>query len=409
MTGPLEGVRVLDLSRYVSGPHATQMLGDFGADVVKLEPPGTGDPSRLIDRMVGEPDSLFAIILNRSKRSLALDLYGDEGKAVLRDLVRAADVLVENFRPGTLERMGLGWEALHALNPRLVLVRISGFGQTGPWAERAAYDPVIQALSGLQELTGPADGPPTVAGTIITDYLTGLHAVIGMLGALQARERTGEGQWVDVSMLDGTTTLLNTVMSEYFLFGRAKRRQGNKNPVSVPSHTFACGCGGYVHITAANDGDWRKICTVMGRPELADDARFATMEARKINFVACERLVTDWTMGRDAQEVERLLLEQRLATAKIATIPDVAENPQLAHRGHFVEVEHPIQGRIPVAGPAVRFSGTPVRSDFPVPVAGQHTDEVLAEWAGYDADRRETLAKAGAIGRAANHDQGGKA
>ena len=397
MTGPLEGIRVLDLTRFVSGPHATQMMGDFGADVVKLEPPGIGDPSRVLDRMAGEPDSLFAIILNRCKRSLALDLYGDEGKAVLRDLVQAADVLVENFRPGTLERMGLGWDNLHALNPRLVMVRISGFGQTGPWAERAAYDPVIQALSGLQELTGPADGPPTVAGTIITDYLTGLHAVIGTLGALQARERTGEGQWVDVSMLDGTTTLLNTVMSEYFLFGRAKRRQGNKNPVSVPSHTFPCGCGGFVHITAANDSDFRKICQVMGRPEVADDERFATMESRKVNYVECEQLVTDWTLTMDAAEVERLLLEQRLATAKVATIQDVAENPQLAHRGHFVEVEHPIQGKIPVTGPAVRFSATPVRQDRRIPLAGEHSIEVLREWAGYSEEQVEALAAAGVI------------
>ncbi len=395
MTAPLEGVRVLDLTRFVSGPHATQMMGDFGADVVKVEPPGTGDATRALDRMAGKPDSLFAITLNRCKRSLALDLYADDGKAVLADLAKVADVMVENFRPGTLERMDFGWDRLHELNPRLILVRISGFGQTGPWAERAAYDPVIQALSGLQELTGPADGPPTVAGTIVTDYLTGLHAVIGTLTALQARERTGKGQWVDVSMLDGTTTLMNTVLSEYLMFGRAKRRQGNKNPVSVPSHTFPCGCGGFVHITAANDSDFAKICKVMGRPELAEDVRFATMEARKLNYVACEQIVTDWTMTRNAAEVERLLLEQRLATAKVATIKDVAENPQLAHRGHFVEVEHPTQGRFPVTGPAVRFSETPVREDRHVPLAGEHSEKVLREWLGYDAERCKTLRDTG--------------
>jgi crotonobetainyl-CoA:carnitine CoA-transferase CaiB-like acyl-CoA transferase len=405
MSAPLEGIRVLDLTRFVSGPHATQMLADYGADVVKVEPPGVGDPTRLLDRMVGEPDSLFAITLNRGKRSLALDLYSDAGKAVLTDLIKAADVMVENFRPGTLEQMGFGWDELHALNPRLILVRISGFGQDGPWAKRAAYDPVIQALSGLQALTGAADGPPTVAGTIITDYLTGLHAVIGTTTALQARERSGKGQWVDVSMLDGTTSLLNTVMTEYLMFGREKPRQGNKNPVSVPSHTFPCGCGGYVHITAANDSDYRKICTVMGRPDLANDPRFATMEARKVNYVACEQTVTDWTLTMDAATVECLLLEQRLASAKVATIRDVAENPQLAHRGHFIEVEHPIQGKIPVTGPALRFSDMPPREDRRIPLAGEHSDEVLAEWLGYDAEQLTALHSIGVTGHPVSREQ----
>jgi crotonobetainyl-CoA:carnitine CoA-transferase CaiB-like acyl-CoA transferase len=398
MSAPLEGIRVLDLTRFVSGPHATQMLADYGADVVKVEPPGIGDPTRLLDRMAGEPDSLFAITLNRGKRSLALDLYSDAGKAVLADLVKAADVMVENFRPGTLEQMGFGWDELHTINPRLILVRISGFGQDGPWAKRAAYDPVIQALSGLQALTGQADGPPTVAGTIITDYLTGLHAVIGTTTALQGRERTGKGQWVDVSMLDGTTTLLGTVMTEYLMFGRERQRQGNKNPVSVSSHTFPCRCGGYVHITAANDSDYRKICTVMGRQDLANDPRFATMEARKLNYVACEQAVTDWTLTMDAAEVERLMLEQRLASAKVATIKDVAENPQLAHRGHFGEVEHPIQGKIPMPGPALRFSDMPARGPQPIPLAGEHSGEVLRDWLGYDADTCTALQTAGTVG-----------
>lgn len=399
-SAPLEGIRVLDLTRFVSGPHATQMLADYGADVVKVEPPGVGDPTRQLDRLAGEPDSLFAITLNRGKRSLALDLYSDEGKAVLADLVKAADVMVENFRPGTLEQMGFGWDAIREMNPRLILVRISGFGQDGPWAKRAAYDPVIQALSGIQALTGATDGPPTVAGTIITDYLTGLHAVIGTTTALQGRERTGRGQWVDVSMLDGTTTLLGTVMPEYLMLGRERQRQGNKNPVSVPSHTFPCGCGGYIHITAANDADFRKICIIMGRPELADDARFTTMEARKLNYVECEQAVTDWTMTMEAAEVERLMLNQRLASAKIATIKDVAENPQLAHRGHFGEVEHPIQGKIPMAGPALRFSEMLPRDTQRIPLAGEHNDAVLMDWLGYDANQLETLNAAGTTGHA---------
>jgi crotonobetainyl-CoA:carnitine CoA-transferase CaiB-like acyl-CoA transferase len=297
--------------------------------------------------------------------------------------------------------MGFGWEELKALNPRLVFVRISGFGQDGPWAGRAAYDPVIQALSGIQELTGPADGPPTVCGTIVTDYITGLHAAIGTLTALQARERTGEGQWVDVAILDGVTTMLNTVMSEYLMHGREKRRQGNKNPVSVPSHTFPCRDGRHVHLTAANDSDFAKICKVMGRPELTADPRFKDMELRKINYAECERIVTEWTMSLEAAEVERLLLAEKLATARVATIAEVAENPQLKHRGHFVEVEHPTQGRIPVAGPAVRFSETPVRSDRRIPMTGEHTGGVLRDWAGYAPERIAKLEADGVVGQAA--------
>ena len=399
MTGPLDGIRVLDLTRFVSGPHATQMLGDFGADVVKVEPPGIGDPTRVLDRMAGEPDSLFAITISRSKRSLALDLYSEEGKAVLTDLIKAADVLVENFRPGTMERMGFGWEQVKEINQRLVFVRVSGFGQDGPWAGRAAYDPVIQALSGFMELTGPADGPPTVCGTIITDYLTGLHTVIGTLTALQSRERTGVGQWVDVAMLDGATTLLNTVLPEFFLHGRARTRQGNLNPISVPSQTFPCRDGRYVHITAANDLDFVKICKVMGRPDLPEDPRYATIESRKLHQQPSEQLITDWTMGLDSEEVERLLLAEKLAITRVATIEDVATNPQLAHRGHFVDVEHPIQGKVKVAGPAIRFSGHPMPDNHRIPLAGQHSEEILRDWLGYDAERLSALQTAGTISK----------
>ena len=394
MSGPLDGIRVLDLTRFVSGPHATQMLGDFGADVVKVEPPGAGDPTRLLDRMAGEPDSLFAITISRSKRSLALDLYSDQGKAVLADLIKAADVLVENFRPGTMERMGFGWEEAKALNPRLIFVRVSGFGQDGPWATRAAYDPVIQALSGFMELTGPADGPPTVCGTIITDYLTGLHTVIGTLTALQERERTSEGQWVDVAMLDGATSVLNTVLPEYLSFSHARTRRGNLNPISVPSQTFPCKDGRWVHITAANDADFVKICTVMQRPDLPEDPRFATIEARKLHQPPLEGIMTAWTMQHASEDVEQWLMATGLAVTRVADIADVANNPQLAHRGHFIEVEHPLQGKVKVAGPPVRFSNHAAITGGKIPLAGEHTAEVLAEWLGYSAEQVAGIAKA---------------
>lgn len=396
VSGPLEGIRVIDLTRYVSGPHATQMLGDSGADVVKVEGL-TGDGMRQADTKIGAPDSLLFMTINRAKRSLAIDLRNDEGKAVLREMVREADIMVENFRPGVLETMGFGWETLQEINPRLILVRVSGFGQDGPWAERASYDPVIQALSGFQELTGQPDGPPTVCGTVVTDYLTGLHAMIGAVTALQGRERTGRGQWVDVSMLDAATSLLMSAIPEYLKLGDIRTRRGNKNPVSVPSHCFECADGRFVHITAWTDSEFAKLVKVIERPELADDPRFADIASRVSNDKAIEKIISDWMMQFDATEVERRLMAVNLPTARVATIAEVAENPQLQFRGHIVDVEHPIQGRTPVAGPAIRYSDSELPGVHKAPLLGEHSAEVLREWLGYDDDRIDALSGAGVI------------
>lgn len=401
MSGPLDGIRVLDLTRYVSGPHATQMLADSGADVVKVEGLA-GDGMRAADTKIGKPDSLLFMTISRGKRSLAIDLRTEDGKAVLRDMAAQADIMVENFRPGVLEEMGFGWDALQEINPRLILVRVSGFGQDGPWAKRASYDPVIQALSGFQELTGQPDGPPTVCGTVVTDYLTGLHAVIGAVSALQGRERTGRGQWVDVSMLDAATSLLMSSIPEYLQLGSTRTRRGNKNPVSVPSHCFQCGDGRYVHITAWTDSEFVKLSKAMKMPELLEDPRFADIESRVANEVAIETIIADWMKGYDAAEVERILMAENLPAARVATIPEVAENPQLQYRGHIVEVEHPVQGRVPVAGPAIRYSDSPLPDRHQVARLGQHSAEVLQEWLDYDEARIGALTAAGVIMTAGN-------
>lgn len=395
-SGPLDGIRVLDLTRYVSGPHATQMMGDSGADVIKVEG-FAGDGMRMADAKLGKPDSLLFMTISRAKRSLAIDLRKDEGKAVLRDLVREADILVENFRPGVLEKMGFGWDVLQELNPGLILVRVSGFGQDGPWAERASYDPVIQALSGIQSLTGSAEGTPTVCGTVITDYLAGLHAVIGAVSALQGRQRTGKGQWVDVSMLDAATSLLLSAIPEYLMQGVTRTRRGNKNPVSVPSHCFECGDGRHVHITAWTDTEFAKLAQAMEMPELVGDPRFADIESRVANDTAIETIIAGWMKRFDSIEIERRLMAVNLPAARVATLDEVAENPQLRHRGQFIEVEHPVQGRIPVAGPAIRYSDSLPAETPRIPILGEHSAEVLQEWLNYDSARIEALTAADVI------------
>lgn len=396
VSGPLDGIRVLDLTRYVSGPHATQMMGDSGADVIKVEGFG-GDGMRIADTKVGSPDSLLFMTISRAKRSLAIDLRKEEGKAVLRDLVGQADIMVENFRPGVLEKMGFGWDVLQQINPRLILVRISGFGQDGPWAERASYDPVIQGLSGMQALTGSPDGPPTVCGTVVTDYLAGLHAVIGAVTALQGRQRTGRGQWIDVSMLDAATSLLMSAIPEYLQLGIARTRRGNKNPVSVPSHCFECGDGRHVNVTAWTDSEFVKLAQAMEMPELADDPRFADIESRVANDTAIETIIAGWMQRFDAAEAERRLMAVNLPVARVATLDEVAANPQLKHRGHFVEVEHPTQGRVAVAGPAIRYSDSPLPVSPRIPMLGEHSAEVLREWLDYDSARIDALTRTDVI------------
>ncbi|MDF1722054.1 MAG: CoA transferase [Minwuia sp.] len=395
--GALAGIRVLDLTRYVAGPHATQIMGDFGADVVKVESLPGGDGTRYADTNAGAPDSMFWMTINRSKRSLALDLRSPEGLEVLTELVKSADVLIENFRPGVLEKMGFAWPRLQTLNPRLILARVSGFGQDGPWAGRASYDPVIQALSGIMELTGQPDGPPTVCGTIITDYLTALHAVIGVVTALQARERSGKGQWVDVSMLDGATSLLMTAIPEYLMLGRQRTRRGNKNPISVPSHSFECSDGRYVHLTAWTDGEFAKLSTAMAMPDLPRDPRFVDVASRRANDRAIETIVAGWMLQRDSVAAEDILLAHGLPAARVATIAEMVDSPQMKHRGHIRDVEHPLQGKIPVAGPAIRFSEHPIPERLETPVLGQHSAEVLRDWLGLDDAAIDALSAAGTV------------
>jgi crotonobetainyl-CoA:carnitine CoA-transferase CaiB-like acyl-CoA transferase len=393
--GALEGIRVVDLSRFIAGPYCAMLLGDMGADVVKVEPPGRGENSRGYAPFV-EGESLYTMVFNRNKRSLTLDLRSDSGKEVLRGLLAKADVLVENFVPGTLEKMGLDRATLEALNPRLIVTRISGFGQDGPLSRKPCFDVIAQTMSGLMDITGEADGRPTMAGTYVVDYSTGLYATIGTLGALQARERTGKGQVVDVTLLDSAMSMLMTAIPEQKLLGRTMQRRGNRDRYAAPANTFPTRDGEWVHLVVSGDVMFAPLVNLMGRPELAQDARFRSNDGRMQNVEALEELVTGWTRTLATGELLERLKEAGIPSAKVASVADLVDLPHLAHRNQILEMQHPKAGRVPMQGFAVRFGESPMQLRHPPPMLGQHTGDVLEEWLGMAPADVEKLRASGA-------------
>ncbi|WP_372395554.1 CaiB/BaiF CoA transferase family protein [Azospirillum sp. HJ39] len=378
MTRPLAGLKVLDLSRYIAGPHCATVLGDLGADVVKVERPQLGDDTRTFKPELGG-ESLYFLMFNRSKRGMTLDFRNPQAQELLRRLAREADVLVENFRPGTMERMGCGWEELHAINPRLVMARISGFGQNNSMSSRPCFDGVAQATTGLMDLTGDPDGPPMMAGTFVVDYSTALYAAIGILAALQNRERTGTGEMVDVSLMGSAASLLMTALPECLLLGEPPTRRGNRDRYTAPANVFRAADGAWMLVQAGNEQLFKRFAAMIGRPELLDDPRFATLAARMENVEAAEALVAGWVAGLAADEAVRRLGEAEIPCAKVSTVSDIAANAYMREAGNIIDVEHPAVGPVPMSGPVVRV-GSGRHAVEPAPTLGQHTDEVLADW-----------------------------
>lgn len=391
----LDGLRVLDLSRFIAGPYCAMMLGDMGAEVVKIEPPGEGEYARRALPAV-EGQSLYTFIVNRNKKSLAIDLRHPEGLATLKALIAKADVLVENFRPGTMEQMGLGWDAVHALNPRLVMARISGFGQDGPLAQKQCFDGVAQAMSGLMDMTGQPDGPPTMIGSFMCDYTTGMYAALGILAALNARHSTGVGQLVDVSLLESALSMLMTAIPQQKLFGQTMTRVGSRDRYVAPSNTFQAGDGRYVLIVGGDDNMFPRVLRAMKRPALIEDPRFATMASRLEHREAVEGIVADWMLAHGADQIVAWLEAEGVPCAKIARVDEVVDNPQLAHRGAIRDVPFG-DSSVPMQGVTIHLSDTPLTIRRPLPRVGEHNAEVLAAWLGHGPDRVAALQAAGAL------------
>lgn len=392
---PLDGIRVIDLSRVVSGPLCTMNLADMGADVVKIEEPGRGDESRAFGPPFLGGESPYYLSVNRNKRSCTVNLKRDAGKAILWRLLDTADVVVQNFRPGAMARLGLDYDAVAARHPRLIYCSISGFGDSGPDAVRPGYDLVVQGESGLMDLTGEADGPPTRIGTSIADLTAGVMAAQGITLALYARQTTGRGQHVKIAMLDAVASLLTYNAGNYFATGESPTRRGNDHPSVVPYQTLRAK-DGWMNLAVANDSLWVRYCDAIERPDLRDDPRFATAPERVNHRDTLVPIIVALTAARTVQQWVDLLGAAGVPCGRIRNVAEVCTNPQLTERGKVVDRPHPTAGIVTMIGLPIELSDTPGRIQTAPPLLGEHTDDVLRD-AGYTDDEIHTFREDGAI------------
>ncbi len=387
---PLDGLKVLDLTRVLAGPYCTMVLADLGAEVVKVEVPTIGDDSRHFGPFVGT-ESAYFMSLNRNKKSITLNLKTARGTELLLDLVATFDVLVENFRPGTMEKLGLGYERLSEVNPRLVYAAASGFGHSGPYRLKPAYDVVVQGMGGIMSITGHPGGPPTRVGASIGDITAGLFTAVGILSALRAREKTGRGQMVDVAMLDCQVAILENALARYEVTGQVPGRIGNRHPSITPFSSVPAS-DGYLIIAIGNDALWEKFCRLVGRGDLLAEPAFRTNHDRTENWPLLEPVLAGVFAQRSTAEWLALLEGAGIPCGPINGIDRVVADPQIQAREMVVEVEHPVAGALKMAGCPVKLSSAPAQwLRRPSPLLGEHTAEVLSTQLGLGPDELQTL------------------
>jgi len=396
MTGPLDGLTVLDFTRVLSGPYCTMQLADMGARVIKVEQPGTGDDTRAWGPPFVHGESAYFLSINRNKESLTLDLKAAETMRVLEPLLGKADVVVENFRPGTMARLGLGYEQLAGRFPRLVYCSVSGFGQTGPRRKEPGYDAVVQAEGGLMSITGEAGGQPFRLGVAISDIVSGMFAAQGVAFALLARERTGRGQLVDVGMLDATAALLTYQAGIYFASGATPGRMGNRHPTIVPYETFAAADGGFV-VAVGNDEQWRRFCAVLEREPLAVDERFATNRARVANYDTLRPMLAETLRARTRTAWVDALRTAGVPCGSVRDVAEVLQDPHLEARDMIRQVDHAVAGATRVIGVPIKLSETPGAVRTAPPALGQHTTAILKNDVGLDDAAIAGLRAAGVV------------
>lgn len=389
MAGALEGVKVLDLTRVLAGPHCTMILADLGADVIKVEAPGGSDETRFWGPPFQNGVSAYYLCANRNKRSVTVNLKTEEGREIIRTLAKDADVLIHNFKTGSMEKWQLDYETINHINPRLIYCSITGFGETGPYQHLPGYDYIIQGMSGLMSITGSEESGPMKIGVAMVDILTGLYSVISIEAALYEREKSGQGQKIDMSLLDTAVSSLANVASNYLISGKVPRRLGNDHPNIVPYSKFKA-LDGDIIIAVGNDRQFADLCKVIGIPQIAEDERYRTNEARVENKLELTKILDDQLQLKTAAEWIEVFSEKNIPCGPIHTMDRVFEHPQVLARDMVVHVNHPEAGRVKLVGSPIKLSRTKAKIERHPPIAGEHTSEILQQ-AGFSLEEISQL------------------
>lgn len=391
MNLPLENIKVLDLTRVLAGPYCTMILADLGAEVIKVERPYTGDDSRAFGPYV-ENESMYFISINRNKKSITVNLKSDKGKDIIKELVKKVDIVVENFKPGTMERLGLGYDTLKSVNEKIIYAGLSGFGHYGPYSSRPAYDGVVQAMGGIMSITGQEGGEPTRVGSSIGDIFAGIFGAIGILSAINKRKVDRLGMKVDVSMLDCQVAVLENAISRYFATGKSPVPMGNKHSSVVPFEPFSTK-DGKIMIAVGNDNLWLKFCTSINREDLKKDGRFKTNLLRYNNYDYLRPIIQKELIKKTTKEWEKILIDEGIPSAPINNIEMLVNNEQVIARKMIQQIKHPKAGRVSIPGVPIKISGCSDDIRFSAPVLGQHTEEILKEYLSISSDNLEIMRK----------------
>ena len=396
-TGPLSDLVVIEMGSLIAGPFCGQILGDFGAEVIKVEDPKVGDPMRQWGRSLPQGLSPWWPVIGRNKKSVGLDLRTPQGQTIARSLIAGADIVIENFRPGAMETWGLGYDVLSKDNPGLIMARISGFGQTGPYSQRAGYGLIGEAMGGLRHVTGEPDRPPARAGISIGDSLAAMHAVMGITMALHHRANTGKGQVIDAALYESVLAVMENLITEFDITGYVRERSGSVLPGIAPSNAYPCAGGDMILIGGNGDNVYARLTEAMGRPDLKIDPKFVDHASRGVNQAELDGIIAVWTSGYLLEDLLILLQGQGVPASRVFRAPDMLEDPQFQAREAIVSVDHPVFGAIRMQNAFPKLSATPGRVRWPGPKLGEHTDEVLTDRAGCDTAQLAALRADGII------------